>query len=124
MLHWMNPFSDDFQGDDGEGTDGVHTQTIKRSRDWPAVRLRHLKMQPCCQICGGVTNLEVHHITPVSAFGGKALELEPSNLITLCDGSRFSFSCHLVFGHHGHWKRHNPHIKVDAFIWSKKFQNK
>ena len=37
------------------------------------------------------------------------LELDPNNLITLCDKS-----CHLYFGHLKYYKSWNPDVLVDA----------
>jgi hypothetical protein len=36
------------------------------------------------------------------------LELDPSNLITLCRGH------HLYVGHNGNWKLWNPRVREDA----------
>ncbi len=63
-----------------------------RHKSWPAVRQKHLDKQPCCAACGSCLKPEVHHIVPVHL--DPDLELEPSNLITLCDKY-----CHFVFGH-------------------------
>lgn len=74
-----------------------------RSYKWSAVRKEHLKKQPCCQCCGSCDKPEVHHIIPVHIDASK--ELDPDNLITLCDKY-----CHFVFGHFMHWKSWNVNI--------------
>jgi len=52
----------------------------------------------------------VHHVRPVHLF--PELELEPGNLVTLCEGE--TMNCHLFFGHLGWWKAWNPTVAVDA----------
>lgn len=75
----------------------------KRSPSWPAVRAEHLRRQPFCQGCLGVTKLEVHHIVPYHV--DPSLELDPHNLVTLCEGR---MKCHFRIGHLGHWNDWNP----------------
>jgi 5-methylcytosine-specific restriction endonuclease McrA len=53
--------------------------------------------------------LQVHHIVPFST--APDLELEPSNLITLCMGE---FDCHLRLGHGGSFRHYNPLVVEDA----------
>lgn len=79
----------------------------KRSSSWPKVRSEHLKKQPCCQCCGSCIKPEVHHIIPVSIDPAK--ELDPNNLITLCDKY-----CHFIFGHLMDWKSYNIDIVKDS----------
>jgi hypothetical protein len=83
-----------------------------RSPRWPATRAAHLAREPTCQACGGKAKLTVHHILPVSWPGGKALELEQHNLITLCEAA--SHNCHLIWGHLLDWRSRNPDVRVDA----------
>lgn len=78
-----------------------------RSPNWRAVREAHLKTQPNCQACGRDRDLDVHHIVPVK--DNPDLELEPSNLITLCGSP-----CHLVHGHFMSWFRCNPYVVKDC----------
>ncbi len=72
---------------------------LPRSGKWPSCRARHLKRQPVCQACGCTVLklLNVHHIKPFQWF--PELELDPGNLITLCE--RPQMSCHWIFGHGG-----------------------
>ena len=72
-----------------------------RSGKWPRVRKQHLKAFPFCACCGGKKKLEVHHVIPYSL--DRKLELDPSNLVTLCDHMR----CHLLIGHLGRWASWN-----------------
>lgn len=78
-----------------------------RSPEWPAVRKEHIKKQPCCMACGSCKKPEVHHIIPVHLDPSK--ELDPDNLITLCDKY-----CHFVFGHFMNYKSWNVNIVEDS----------
>lgn len=80
-----------------------------RSSGWEAVRDAHLATSPVCVACGGVHLLQVHHIVPFST--APDLELEPSNLITLCMGD---FDCHLRLGHGGSFRHYNPRVVEDV----------
>lgn len=85
--------------------------SIKRSPSWPKVRRDHLKKQPSCQACGTTNNLAVHHIVPLHVNRSK--ELDPSNLITLCENIRSAF-CHYTFGHLNNWWKWDPNVIADA----------
>ena len=81
-----------------------------RSPDWPRVRKAHLGEHPACEGCGTQNDLEVHHLHPVFAFPD--LELDPSNLVTLCgDGAR---GCHFRLGHCFSWFAWNIHVLDDC----------
>ena len=82
-----------------------------RSPQWPGVRKAHLEREPACRVCGGTSKLEVHHKKPFHLFPD--LELEDSNLITLCEGWK-NCNCHLVIGHHGNFKKFNDTVVADA----------
>lgn len=82
-----------------------------RSPKWDRVRAEHLRQHPTCAACGGKEALQVHHIKPYHLF--PELELEPSNLLTLCTG-RKSCNCHLTFGHLGDWLLFNSLVAYDA----------
>lgn len=95
----------------------------KRSSHWTKVREEHLKIQSCCQVCGSVFNLAVHHIRPFHTH--PELELDPKNLITLCEGGHpYHLNCHFLFGHLLNWSSWNPHVIEDAKIWSEKIKNR
>jgi len=79
----------------------------RRASGWSKVRAEHLSKEPKCAACGTDKGLEVHHIKPVHVY--PELELELSNLITLCDKS-----CHLYFGHLKYFKSWNPEVRADA----------
>lgn len=84
----------------------------KREPDWIRVREDHLANQAECVACGNANNLTVHHIKPVSL--APHLELEPSNLLTLCERH------HLEIGHHGDWRVVNPNVVAEALEHRKK----
>lgn len=85
--------------------------TRPRSDRWDTVRDNHLKSNPWCAACGcrDVTRLNVHHRRPFHLF--PELELDPANLMTLCETSR---RCHLDIGHEGNWKSWNPAVNEQA----------
>jgi 5-methylcytosine-specific restriction protein A len=74
---------------------GKHPITAARSPHWSTVRKRHLEKFPTCAVCGGNVKLQVHHRHPFHLH--PELELEESNLITLCEAP--GRNCHLIFGH-------------------------
>lgn len=88
----------------------------KRSDKWPAVREAHLKKEPVCQCCGEDKNLQCHHLKPFHLH--PELELEDSNLITLCEFP--SRNCHILFGHLRNFKSFNVNCEKDVKIWREK----
>lgn len=78
-----------------------------RSPGWPKLREEHINKQPCCQACGSCKKPEVHHIVPVHLDPSK--ELDPDNLITLCDKY-----CHFIFGHLMDYKSWNINVRNEA----------
>lgn len=90
--------------------------TDSRSPHWPGVRKVHLADHPQCAVCGGIAKLEVHHIYPFHLFPLR--ELDPTNLITLCEAWKFGVNCHLFFGHFGDYaRRWNSNVIADAAAW-------
>ncbi len=91
-----------------------------RSSEWSAVRAAHVKRHPACLACGSVEQLNVHHIEPFHLRPD--LELEPTNLVTLCREHHFRI------GHDpdGPWKpqkpswiKSNPNVRQDAINWAR-----
>lgn len=76
----------------------------QRSGQWRHLREEHLKKQPQCAACGRTRNLIVHHIVPVSF--DPTLELDPDNLLTLCETP-----CHIVFGHFFSYHCYNRDVR-------------
>jgi hypothetical protein len=93
-----------------ENRDAKAKVEMKRSPHWPTVEHKHLKKNPTCAACGGTEHLNVHHKKPFHLF--PELELEPTNLITLCmDGDK---DCHIKLGHGGNFKAYNPNVEEDV----------
>jgi 5-methylcytosine-specific restriction protein A len=92
-----------------------------RSGRWAGVRKAHLDKSPTCALCGGTKKIEVHHIRPFHLH--PELELDPSNLISLCEGSNF-VNCHLLFGHLGSFKSFNVDVVKDAGAWAAKMASR
>lgn len=82
-----------------------------RSGRWPKVRDEHLKKYPTCAACGGSKNVQVHHIKPFHIH--PELELDPKNLVSLCEAETHGLNCHLLIGHCGNFKKENPNVLSD-----------
>jgi 5-methylcytosine-specific restriction protein A len=80
-----------------------------RSPEWHTVRNDYIKDHNYCRCCGSRDNLEVHHIKPFHLH--PELELDPTNLITLCEGDN---KCHFNIGHLRNWKTFNEKVIEDA----------
>jgi 5-methylcytosine-specific restriction endonuclease McrA len=88
-----------------------------RSPKWSSVRKDHLQNHPACAACGRQKKLEVHHKIPVHL--NPDLELDPNNLITLCDDP-----CHLIFGHLLNYKSYNKSVEEDCAVYLNKVTNR
>ena len=88
-----------------------------RSGKWPRVRREHLANNPACIACGHDGELEVHHVVPF--HDRPALELDDSNLVTLC-----AEPCHRLFGHLTDWRSYNPDVREDAARFLEKVKNR
>ena len=86
----------------------------KRSGKWATVRKQHLIDHPACAGCGETSKVEVHHIQPFHL--NPELELDPDNLITLCENASYGVICHLNIGHSGNYKHCNENVVEDAKI--------
>jgi hypothetical protein len=74
---------------------------------WRKTRKLHKMLHPRCAACPSLKRSnEVHHIIP--RHEDPKLELDPTNLITLCETD------HLVFGHLRSWKSWNPDVVKHA----------
>ena len=85
----------------------------KRSPGWDRLRDAHIDKNPFCAGCAIPFKLEAHHIAPFHLH--PELELEPTNLITLCR------DCHWFLGHMRDWSLFNPHVVEDAAIYRERF---
>lgn len=95
--------------------------TPPRSSKWGSLRKKFLLLSPYCKLCGSTVKLEVHHKLPFHLF--PELELEMSNLMTLCEGGN-GFNCHLNFGHWGNYKFYNTEIDKLIIGCSEAFKNR
>ena len=89
-----------------------------RSPLWRKCRNNHLKKHPKCELCGGTDVLRVHHIQPFHI--APDLELEPDNLITLCERKKYGINCHFWYGHLGNWRLVNETCVEDVAKWHDK----
>ena len=60
----------------------------------------------------------MHHLVPFHE--APELELEPDNLITLCEAKKYGLNCHQLMGHLGNYRRINRRCRDDARKWSSK----
>jgi hypothetical protein len=99
---------------------GVHPPKkieLSRSPEWPRVAMEHRLREPACVACGYKgKHLQVHHIKPFHLH--PQLELDPHNLITLCEARGRDH--HLLLGHLDAWNSYNEHIREDAKHFYKK----
>jgi len=100
----------------GLSLEEMEVLSMPRSKEWKKLRSEHLVKNPCCAVCGNFKNVVPHHIVPFHQDPTK--ELDPDNLISLCEGD--TFNCHLFFGHFRNWVRCNPNVVEDARTWKKK----
>jgi hypothetical protein len=92
---------------------GPDNPDVRRSSQWPAVRRAFLRQNPRCLLCGNDRSLNVHHVEPYHTHPER--ELDPTNLITLCERSEvpdlFGLNCHQWAGHLGNWSSVNPRVR-------------
>lgn len=96
----------------------VRSKLSTRSGEWPRIRKQHLLKEPTCQVCGGTDSVEVHHIKPFHLYPKD--ELNPDNLITLCNGRGH----HLLFGHLDNFRSYNLNVREDTLAWQKKIKER
>jgi len=96
----------------------IEVLSLPRSPFWKKLREEHLRKSPNCSVCGSIKSVVPHHIIPFHV--NPQLELDPNNLISLCEGD--TFNCHLFFGHFRKWTKHNPDVVQDSLEWSKKIK--
>jgi hypothetical protein len=105
-----------------DSAQGKHPITAARSGHWPTVRKQHLALHPVCELCGGSEDVDVHHVFPFHLHPD--LELDLSNLITLCEAKKGGINCHLAFGHLGSFKSFNRDVRADVAAWHDKIKNR
>ena len=89
-----------------------------RSGKWPALERNWLKVHPHCAACGTSEQVSVHHKRPFHLHPD--LELDPANLITLCE----KHCCHLMHGHNGDWHAYNPHVEEDTRFFRRRVEQR
>jgi len=88
---------------------------LARSSQWSDLRNSFLEKYPYCVACGTNNDLNVHHIKPYHLF--PELELEESNLITLCQYR--PRNCHFALGHLFDWRAWDPQVIQHAgYLWN------
>ena len=87
-----------------------------RSSQWRKVRKAFVRANPCCAVCNKHKSVQVHHKQPFHIH--PELELEPTNLITLCSKH------HLIFGHLGYWRSYNKDVESDCATWRAKYETR
>lgn len=93
------------------GWEVAHKHGRERSPEWPRVEQEHLLHEPACVACGyRGQGLQVHHIKPFHLY--PELELDPRNLITLCEVKGRDH--HLLLGHLDDWESYNPKVRTDV----------
>jgi hypothetical protein len=89
---------------------------LRRDPGWRVLRKEHLEKHPECFVCKSTRKVEVHHIVPFHVAPDQ--ELNPENLITLCENGRFkALNCHLLIGHLGNYRNININCVEDAMVW-------
>lgn len=109
----------------GEYGDGAHGEP-PRSPAWPHVEKAVLHLHPHCAACGPdkpVKGRQVHHMLPFHyciALGRPDLELDPRNLIVLCETEHDDPEAnhHLLLGHLGNFKSDNVHVADDVALFA------
>lgn len=92
----------------------------RRASGWQVFKNNFLKMNPACVVCGGKKKLEVHHIVPVHV--DRSRELDPTNVMTLCEAKKRGINCHLLIGHLGDYRRENQRVREDAFYMAERLR--
>jgi len=101
------------------GAEVAAEHRIARSPHWPAVEKAVLAASPKCIACDDTVALQLHHRHPfhfVVAVGRGDLELDPRNLVALCETeeNKPEENHHLLIGHAGDFKKENPFVVEDA----------
>src|SRR6202035_4038317 len=73
--HWVGSNTPNWQNGDG---------VYKRGPRWYAIRRRILRRDKCCQRCGAIGRLHIHHVVPFRMFDCEGEANADSNLVALC----------------------------------------
>jgi hypothetical protein len=103
--------------------EAIRTIGVGRSSHWPKIEKAFRAVHPQCACCivKSVTHIQIHHRFPFHycvALGRPDLELDPRNLITLCEWpGHTSPSHHELIGHLADWKSSNTDVASDAIAF-------
>lgn len=97
-----------------ERREGRSPAGARRSSQWRGVRDAFLAGKVCA-VCGGQRCLVAHHVIPFHI--APDLELDPENLLPLCEAERYGLNCHQFIGHLGNWSEMNVNVLADAAYW-------
>jgi 5-methylcytosine-specific restriction protein A len=102
--------------------EAVRTIGRGRSPEWPKVEKAFRKIHPQCVACivKSVTHIQIHHRFPFhycTALGRPDLELDPRNLITLCEWKDPAPNHHELVGHLADWSSADLDVATDAIDW-------
>ena len=108
------------------GTAVAAEHGVARSPHWPGVEKAVLAANPHCIACapGQVSGgLQVHHVFPLHyciALGRPDLELDPRNLVVLCETEegKPGENHHLLLGHLGDFKEGNLDVRSFAVTYN------
>jgi hypothetical protein len=127
-LHQNRPVPETQAGTaDDFGFASSHHET-PRSGHWPAVEREHLRREPACIVCGHTgKGLNVHHIKSYRLY--PALETDDGkdgtgtdgNLATVC-GVGGRCRAHYWLAHAGEWGGFNIHLREDAALMRKRWE--
>ena len=99
---------------------GKAPKGAKRSSKWGRVKREHLRKFPECAVCKSKKKVQVHHVIPFHV--APDLELDPTNLVTLCENAKYGIVCHLLVGHLGNYRRTNLSVEADAAYWRQRIK--
>ena len=108
--HW------NWQG--GIDKEHVRIKQTQEYKDWQQAVYKRDRWT--CQKCGSKKLIVAHHIKLFSQF--PAEELNPQNLITLCESGKLGVTCHRFFGHLGNYRQPNPDVVMDSKVWNEKLK--
>jgi 5-methylcytosine-specific restriction protein A len=103
-----------------ERLSGKAPKGTRRSSRWRKFRDGLLKGNSCA-CCGGKKSLIGHHRIPFHL--APDMELDPDNIIVLCEAKRYGINCHLLLGHCGNWRRANVYCDADVAYWKSKLKD-
>lgn len=94
---------------------------LKRSDKWPEVERTFRLSHPNCAACDS-TAVQVHHVLPFHfaiLLGRPDLELDPRNLITLCEAEKGKTANdhHLLLGHLDDFQSYNRNARQYALLY-------